>query len=130
MTTRTPARHMRAGAPTARPPRSPHWARKAGPNVSTKAIRWARQQRTGSPVSKAVLYVLADHHNAGTGLCCPSTRTIAEEADTDQRTVRRHLDALAERGLVGWSGGYGRGRNRYVLALGSEGPDPSQTATL
>lgn len=98
--------------------------RKAG-RVSVQAIRWARQQRTGSPVSKAVLYVLADHHNAGSGLCCPSTRTIAEEADTDQRTARRHLDALRERGLIDWSGGYGRGRNRYSLPLGSEGQDPS-----
>lgn len=98
--------------------------------MSTQAIRWARRQRTGSPVSKAVLYVLADHHNAGSGLCCPSTRTIAEEADTDQRTVRRHLDALAERGLVAWTGGNGRGRNRYVLALGSEGQDPSQDAAV
>lgn len=93
--------------------------------MSVQAMRWARKQRTGSPVSKAVLYVLAEHHNSGSGLCCPSTRTIAEEADTDQRTVRRHLDALRERGLVDWSGGYGRGRNRYVLAIGSEGSDPS-----
>nr|WP_275691354.1 helix-turn-helix domain-containing protein [Pseudonocardia broussonetiae] len=126
MTTLTPARHARAGAPTARPPRSPHRARKAGPLVSVQAIRWARRQRTGSPVSKAVLYVLADHHNSGSGLCCPSTRTIAEEADTDQRTARRHLEALRDRGLLSWSGGYGRGRNRYVLPLDGEGSDPSQ----
>ena len=125
MTTSTLLRLVRSGH-IARPTRSPRRVRKAGPNVSMQAWRWAMRQRTGSPVSKVVLLVLADHHNARTGLCSPSTRVIAEEAETDQRTARRHLDALATQGLVSWTGGFGRGRNRYALPIGSEGQDPSQ----
>lgn len=93
--------------------------------MNLRAVRWAREQRTGSIGAKAVLLVIAAHANRD-GVAHPSTRLIAEEAECDQRTARRHLGHLQSVGLVAWTPGAGRGANRYQLPIGddrSEAPE-------
>jgi hypothetical protein len=95
--------------------------------MSVNALRWARRQRTGSLSTKAVLLVLADYADAD-GVCWPSTRTLAEDCETDQRTVRRLLGRLRDGGLVAWES-QPRRTTVYRLALRptlvSEGSSPS-----
>jgi Helix-turn-helix domain len=95
--------------------------------MSVKALRWARRQRTGSLSTKAVLLVLADYADDD-GVCWPSTRTLADDCETDQRTVRRLLTRLRDSGLIVWETQTGR-MNVYRLALRpalvGEGSSPS-----
>jgi hypothetical protein len=97
--------------------------------MSVKALRWARRQRAGSLSTKAVLLVLAEYAD-DQGMCWPSTRTLADDCETDQRTVRRLLERLRETGLIAWDAGPGRRSNVYRLAMRptvvTEGPRPSQ----
>lgn len=69
--------------------------------------------------------VLAEHADAH-GLSWPSQRTLAEEVECDQRTVRRHLDQLRDGGLVTWDPGAGRGSNRYQLTMPEAAPKGSR----
>ncbi|MDP3327850.1 helix-turn-helix domain-containing protein, partial [Parvibaculum sp.] len=61
---------------------------------------WAVGQTTGDPARKMVLMALANRHNPDDGLCCPSHELLAEEAEMHQSTLRRHLRALEEAGLI------------------------------
>lgn len=101
--------------------------------MSREALTWARQQRAGSTATKAVLLLLADYADR-TGVAWPSTRTLAGDAECDQRTVRRHVERLQTAGLAEVITGTGRGPNRYVLPIRSEAPsrlttDPSSEAS-
>ncbi|AXH75377.1 MAG: helix-turn-helix domain protein [Microviridae sp.] len=49
--------------------------------------------------AKLVLILLAHHLNAGTGKCCPSVTTLAEEAGMKRQTV---IDALKTLEAGGW----------------------------
>lgn len=98
--------------------------------MSVNALRWARRQRTGSLSTKAVLLVLADYADDD-GMCWPSTRTLADDCETDQRTVRRLLGRLRDGGLIAWES-QPRRSTVYRLALRpalvSEGSRPSDDA--
>jgi DNA-binding transcriptional ArsR family regulator len=52
------------------------------------------------PAAKIVLYWLADHYNQSTGECFPSHKRLAELCEMTDRSVRLHLDQLAEAGLI------------------------------
>jgi helix-turn-helix protein len=67
--------------------------------VSVQAVRWAAEQTTGSPMSKLVLYALAEHANT-TGHCHPSLSTLATETEASTSTVKRALSALTEARLI------------------------------
>ncbi|WP_424183832.1 helix-turn-helix domain-containing protein [Actinokineospora sp. G85] len=71
---------------------------------------------------KLVLYALADHANRD-GRATTSIRTLARETEASERTVRRALDALAERRLIGRArrqrGTGADTSNEYRLALDS-----------
>ncbi|SDD86218.1 helix-turn-helix domain-containing protein [Actinokineospora iranica] len=67
--------------------------------MSVHALRWAVEQNAGGPMPKLVLLVLADHANRD-GRATTSVATLARETEASERTVRRALDALAERHLI------------------------------
>ncbi len=66
--------------------------------MSYKLISWAKKQDL-SPGRKSVLMNLcirADNY----GVCFPSQRRIAEDTGYSERTVRRHIKALEDAGLI------------------------------
>lgn len=68
--------------------------------MSVEAQAWAISQSTGNATRKLVLWGLAngaDKHGVG---AWPSVETLAEYAECDPRTVRRHLSTLLEMGMV------------------------------
>lgn len=54
--------------------------------MSIAAINWVAKQRVGNSNAKALLFWLAFHHNAETGLCCPGIKTLQA---VQLRTVMR-----------------------------------------
>lgn len=60
---------------------------------------WGRISAKHLEVFKALLW---DFHNAKTGLCFPSYKTIADKADCAPSTVGLALIALEEAGLLDW----------------------------
>jgi DNA-binding MarR family transcriptional regulator len=67
--------------------------------MSIKYMSLAFKTRVGNPLAKLIFLKLADHANDD-GICWPSIRRIAEDAECDERTVRRRLRHLEELGLV------------------------------
>lgn len=68
--------------------------------MSIPAIAWARTVTTGSPTRKAVLYALADRHNADTGRCDPSPAKIAKDTELSESSVKKALRELAADGII------------------------------
>ena len=69
--------------------------------MNVRAMTWSFGQRVGSPMAQLVLLALADHHNDETGADpFPAIRTIAAETEMNERSVRRHLEALEVAGLI------------------------------
>lgn len=72
--------------------------------MSLDAINWVARQTTGDAKSKAALFWLAFHHNAETGLCCPSIRTLQTEMEVSaENTVRSALVRLRDQGFISWT---------------------------
>lgn len=67
--------------------------------MSHHATNWAIQQRGLKPVSKIVLWHLADCHNPAQG-CFPSLDYLAHHAEIGLTTVKEHLNALELAGLI------------------------------
>ena len=67
--------------------------------MSVAAVRWAAEQTAGGPMPKLVLLVLAEHADRH-GRATTSVATLAGETEASERTVRRALDALADRRLI------------------------------
>lgn len=88
--------------------------------MSVRAMSWAYSQRVGNPGRKLILVTLADHAD-DEGLAWPSVPRISEYSEVSERTVREHLVALEEMGLIvreeGWRSDGGRTSNRYRLQL-------------
>ena len=87
--------------------------------MSVAAVKWAIGQKVGDVTAKSVLFVLAWHHNAETGLCCPSIPTLQTECDIkSDNTVKSALKRLAALGLVTSERDFVNGaikRTRYSL---------------
>jgi DNA-binding transcriptional ArsR family regulator len=62
--------------------------------------RWALDVRTGSAGRKAVLMMLATMADTNTGRCEAKQDTLAKACEAAQRTVRAHLFALEEAGII------------------------------
>ena len=60
----------------------------------------AMQQKGLKPVTKIVLYWIADHHNSETDACFPSLATLADECELSKRAVQGHIDALEKLGVL------------------------------
>ena len=68
--------------------------------MSWEAESWARQQRTGDPVTKAVLVGIANWMNPKGDECQVSMRRLADEVEISVRTAQRHIQRLEAMGLV------------------------------
>jgi hypothetical protein len=53
-----------------------------------------------TPTEKLVMLVVASHRNEETGRCFPSQSLVAEKSGLTDRTVRRSLTSLEEKGLI------------------------------
>lgn len=88
--------------------------------MSSDALMWAKRVRVGDSTRKAILLVLADYADEA-GSCFPSQTTIGAQAEVSERSVRRVMAELEERGVLRRehrSGGhYGRTSDRIFLNL-------------
>lgn len=96
--------------------------------MSFETLIWVRTQKTGSPITRSVLRVLADHAGQDQS-CYLRTRLIAAETEASESSVRKSLATLVERGLIRVYERYDRtGKriaNRYQLLIdGRETPPP------
>lgn len=97
--------------------------------------RWAFDQVTGCPARKAVLSALAMMASHATGRCEVRQATLAKQVEVSERSIRGHLRALEEAGLIAQRlqhriDGKRRCSEFLVLAPGiSEWPDGESIAT-
>lgn len=81
--------------------------------VSFRALVWVAELRSVTWAERGVLNKLANHANKVGGSSWPSVRTIADWGGVDERSVRRILSRLLERGLIEVTGANGRSGGRY-----------------
>ena len=62
---------------------------------------WIRELPDLTQQQRLLMYTLATYRNRKTAQCNPSASTLAEDIGTSERTVRRWLKQLEERGVVG-----------------------------
>jgi hypothetical protein len=62
-------------------------------------MSWARDQVVGGGTTKLVLLLLADYADDD-GCCWPGIETVAEKAEINEKSVRRHLQKLEKRGML------------------------------
>ena len=65
-----------------------------------KFMSWAVDQKTSNCGQKLVLLLLSNHCNEYTHQCNPSHKKLAEECCMGISTLKRHIDGLAEAGLL------------------------------
>lgn len=85
----------------------------------------AMKTKVGNPLRKLVLVKLADNAS-DQGECWPSYQHIADQCEIDRSTVRRHIKALENQGLLrieNREGPKGNSSNLYHLRLGGVGPE-------
>lgn len=87
--------------------------------MSWEAENWARAQRTGDPVTKAVLVGIANWMNPKGDECQVSLRRLADEVEISLSTARRHMRRLEDMGLIKKNSAYredgGQGWNSFVF---------------
>lgn len=87
--------------------------------MSWEAENWARAQRTGDPVTKAVLVGIANWMNPKGDECQVSLRRLADEVEISLSTARRHMRRLEDMGLIEKSPAYredgGQGWNCFIF---------------
>lgn len=94
--------------------------------MSVRVLSWAWQVDCVSSGEKLVLLALADHAGED-GTCYPLTAALSSKSGLSNSTVRGHLDALEERGVLSRK----RRRRRdgklggYLYALHTSTADPS-----
>ncbi|MGR9252725.1 helix-turn-helix domain-containing protein [Rhizobium leguminosarum] len=87
--------------------------------MSHEATMWAVKVRGISCTEARVLWHLADCHNPIFG-CYPKQDYLADACEIDERSVRRSLTSLRDKGLVNWveqREGKNRKANRYSLGF-------------
>lgn len=67
--------------------------------MTGEVVGWAFRQKTGSPITKAVLVKLADNAN-DTGYCFPSVPYLVAHLELSERALREHLKKLEDSGLI------------------------------
>jgi hypothetical protein len=83
-----------------------------------------------TPAEKLLLFVLADYHHTNKDIIWPSQATLAEEALTTERNIRRLVDSLVDKGLLEVQTFAGRGATaayRFTANLTeTKGNQPAQ----
>jgi hypothetical protein len=70
--------------------------------MSWLAIAWSESAPVGDVYERAIITLMAHRANAdGTG-AFPSTPTLAKYAMCDERSIRRRLEVLRDRGLIAY----------------------------
>jgi|GEM_PF-683956 len=69
--------------------------------MSHDATNWAVKVRGISPAEARVLWHLADCHNPVFG-CFPTQEYLAENCEMDERSIRRQLYSLRDKGHINW----------------------------
>lgn len=100
--------------------------------MSVRATNWAWQtgRQLGLPQGQRLTLVRIGDHADNDGVCWPGEQGLAEYCGSDQRTIRRHLKAFEELGLLhrerrGPDGG--RGRRTDAICLHLEPDDQPDT---
>lgn len=79
----------------------PHWKGKSTPDFKRQWLAITEAIELGiSPIAVVVLCRLLDHHNRDTQLCNPSEATLARAVGRCERTVRKAIRELGDRGLI------------------------------
>lgn len=68
--------------------------------MSFKALAWAEQVKGVKWATKGILLLLANSHNGESGQCNPSEDRLMELTGLSGRTIRMHLKALEDAGLI------------------------------
>jgi hypothetical protein len=68
--------------------------------MSFQALAWAVEQKCSSSGQKLVLLMLANYCNSHSGQCNPSHQRLAEECCMGISTLKNHLSALSDMGLI------------------------------
>lgn len=68
--------------------------------MSWQALNWATAVEVGDSTRKLVLLLLANYAGMDDGVCFPSQRRLAREAEVSERTIRRVLGRLEDDGLI------------------------------
>lgn len=68
--------------------------------MSISAIQTVASTTYGGRTYKAIMFAIANRVSKETGRAYPSVRTIAEDAECDERTVRRSLRYLEQAGFL------------------------------
>lgn len=100
--------------------------------MSHHATNWAIRQRGLKPAAKIVLWHLCDRHNPDYG-CFPSQKTLANDCEMSERSVRDQLNTLEAAGLVVRQHSKTRegqfGSDRYFLAFEADFPQRQNLPT-
>ncbi len=87
--------------------------------MSGEALFWAARQAVGSVAERAVLWELSNLANKERGhVAWPSLATLVERCACSERSIRKALKALAQRGLIEVRGSNIRRRYRLCLEAG------------
>jgi hypothetical protein len=68
--------------------------------MSIEAMTFVKKSDVSDPMSRLLLFMIADHMSSETGLCWPGRKTLAGECRCSEATVKRHLAELEEAGII------------------------------
>ena len=83
--------------------------------MSIEAIGWCKRQKTNTPTTKLVLFILANYADQEYS-CYPSEKHIADICGISDRQVRRCLVWLEDNNLITKKRRFGTS-NRYFLSV-------------
>lgn len=87
--------------------------------MSVSAMKWAFDQKGVTSTEKLVLLALADHADDA-GRCWPSVARMEEMTALSERSIRKAIQTLEEKGALSTDRGVGRGNSsKYILKLDS-----------
>lgn len=68
--------------------------------MSIQAVASVLESDVGEVAAKMLLVCIANAHNTGTGVCCPSIERLAKESGMSRSSVKRWLRWLADEGFI------------------------------
>lgn len=68
--------------------------------MSIQAVASVLESDVGEVAAKMLLVCIANAHNTGTGVCCPSIERLCKESGMSRSSVKRWLKWLVEEGFI------------------------------